>query len=101
MIRVPRAVDEIDAAWLSEALGEPVGGFETQFLEGGVLADAFRLHDIRFTSESKNSPQPVIVKIASQFEKRRAMAIDNDAYVKELNFFRDLAAEMPLRSPML
>jgi hypothetical protein len=101
MVRVPDTVHEIDAEWLSEALGARVSSFETEFLEGGVLADAFRLHHIRCAPGSTDAPRSVIVKLASQYEKRREMAIENNAYLKEVGFFCDLATEMPLRSPTL
>jgi len=99
MLRIPDTSDEIDADWLSKALGLPVTSFEAEFLEGGVLADAYRLHEIRYVSRVADAPTSVIVKLASRSEKRRDMAIDNGAYRKELGFFRDLAGEMPMRSP--
>jgi hypothetical protein len=101
MIRIPRTADEIDAAWLSDALGARVSSFETEVLEGGVLADAFRVHRIRYASGAPEGPPSAIVKLASRYEKRREMAIQNGAYVKEVGFFRELAGEMPLRSPTL
>ena len=99
MIKIPDTVDEIDPAWLSEVLDERVISFDTRFLEGGVLADAFRLGGIRYASSKANLPTSVIVKLASRYDKRREMAIENNCYVKELRFFRDLASEMPIRSP--
>jgi hypothetical protein len=101
MLRIPDTVEDIDADWLSEALGAPVATFETEFLEGGVLADAFRIREIRSSTDSSALPQSVIVKLASRYEKRRDMAIDNGAYLKEVNFFRDLASEAPLRTPIV
>jgi hypothetical protein len=101
MVEVPDTVDAIDSDWLSAALGQSVSSFETKFLEGGVLADAFRLHEIRYANESPDLPRSVIVKLASQSEKRRDMAIENNAYLKEVEFFRELASTMPLRSPSL
>ena len=72
MIRVPDTASEIDAAWLSEALGAPVSAFELEILEGGVLGDAFRLYEIQSTSSSENTPRSVVVKLASRYEKRRS-----------------------------
>ncbi|MBW2243926.1 MAG: phosphotransferase [Deltaproteobacteria bacterium] len=101
MINIPESGAQIDADWLSEAVGARVSTFEMEFLEGGVLSDAFRLHDIRYASDPSTGPISVIVKIASRYERRREMAIENNAYLKELNFFRDLASDVSLRTPAI
>lgn len=40
----PTTADAITNEWLSSVLGAEVTGFAITFLEGGVLADAFKLH---------------------------------------------------------
>ena len=56
----PRTLADIDCAWLSEALGAEVVSFEHSFLEGGVLSDAFKLHDIRYADESTDAPPSAV-----------------------------------------
>ena len=43
----PHSADATTNAWLSAVLGAPVTGFQTTFLEGGVLSDAYKLHETR------------------------------------------------------
>jgi hypothetical protein len=97
----PTSIEAVDETWLSEVLAQPVLGYETEFLEGGVLADAYRLHGIRYAKEAPNAPTSVVLKLPNREDDRREMAIDNRAYLKELRFFRELAGDMPLRSPTL
>ncbi len=97
----PRSVDSITNAWLAEVLEAPVSGFKTKFLEGGVLSDAYRLHDITYDGLSVDAPRSVVVKLSQQQRERRESALAGNAYTKELNFFRHLAAEIPVRTPII
>ncbi len=99
--KFPRRVDEVSTEWLSEALGGPVTGFEVTQLEGGLFADTFRLHSITYAGEVGDLPPSVVIKMAHQNADQRAMALGNNAYLKELRFFEDLAPDVPLRSPRL
>ena len=62
----PRSADEFTNAWLSRVLGAPVAGFETCFLEGGVLSDAYKLQDIRYETPAPGAPRSVVVKLSLQ-----------------------------------
>ncbi|MEX0683543.1 MAG: oxidoreductase family protein [Dehalococcoidia bacterium] len=97
----PTTADAITNEWLSSVLGAEVTGFTTTFLEGGVLADAFKLHSITYKGNPADAPSSVVVKVPNAVKERREMAIANNAYVKELFFFRDLAEHVPVRSPKL
>ena len=94
----PRTADEITSQWLTEILGKRVSGFETTFLEGGVLSDAFKL-TITYGEDQGEAPSSVVVKVANSVKDRRDFALMGNAYNKELNFFRDLAPLVPLASP--
>jgi len=94
-----RTVDEITHAWLSQVLGATVTGYQTTFLEGGVLADAFKLHTITYDGNAGAAPSSVVVKIANQVKERRDFALLGNAYLKELRFFMDLAPHVPLTVP--
>ncbi len=96
----PRSVDSITNTWLSEVLGGPVTGFKTTFLEGGVLSEAYRLHDIAYAAgTAAGAPRSVVIKLSQQEQEQRDAALDVNAYAKELNFFRQLAAEVPICTP--
>jgi hypothetical protein len=99
--RIPGTIEDIDIEWLSESLGAPIEAFEKRFLEGGVLTDAFRVHGIRYATETHDAPSSVVVKLPTRDTLRREMAIENGAYIRELNFFREIAHDMPLRSPLV
>jgi len=95
----PTRVDEITPAWLSVVLGGPVRSFDATFLEGGVISDAFKLHGIIYDGDAAGLPSSVVVKVSNAVPERREFGVMVNAHVKELNFFRHLAAEVPLRSP--
>ena len=95
----PATAGEITNDWLSGVLGARVTGFRTTFLEGGVLADAFKLHDITYASAAESAPPSVVVKVANSVQERREMAIAGGAYAKEVNFFAHLAPDVPIPSP--
>ena len=97
----PGTAAEITNEWLSGVLGATVTGFNTTFLEGGVLADASKLHGITYSGDTNGAPASVVVKVANAVTERRDLAIMANAYTKELFFFRDLAKDVPLRSPTL
>lgn len=95
----PVTADEITNEWLSGLLGAPVTGFETTFLEGGVLADAFKLHNITYAVANGELPPSLVVKVPNAIPERKDMAVASGAYAKEANFFAQLARDVPLRSP--
>ncbi|MCH7744067.1 MAG: DUF1679 domain-containing protein [Proteobacteria bacterium] len=97
----PRNIDELSKEWLSESFGAEVTSYEVSFLEGGVLADAYKLHNIQYSSAKAEAPASVVIKLANAVDERRAYAISNNAYVKEVKFFTDLADDIPLRTPIV
>lgn len=95
----PRTMSEMTPAWLSQVLGATVTDYQTTFLEGGVLADAFKLHTITYTGDAGQAPASVVVKMANQVKERRDFALLGNAYSKELRFFMLLAQDMPITIP--
>ncbi len=98
--RFPKTIDEVDSAWLSAALGAKVNGFKHRFIEGGVLSDAYIVHDIEYANGTQ-APRSLVAKFANRVDERRAQAVANNAYAKELAFYRELAERVPLRSPAI
>ena len=96
----PRNIDELSNEWLSESFGAEVTGYEISFLEGGVLSDAFKIHNIQYSAEA-DAPSSAVIKLANVIDERRAVALSNNAYIKELRFFTDLADEVPMRTPII
>ncbi len=96
----PRSIDQLDNAWLSSVFAARVAGFKSEFIEGGVLSDAYIVHDIRYAS-GVTGPVSAVAKFANAVDDRRAFAVTNNSYLKELNFYRDLADQVPLRAPKI
>jgi hypothetical protein len=91
--------DSITVDWLSEMIGVAVSHFSVTFLEGGVVSDVFRIHDVRYSGPSGEAATSFVVKLATQSDDRRQMALACGLYLKELNFYRVLAPPTPIRSP--
>ncbi len=97
----PRKVDDLTNEWLSTVLGGTVTGYDIEFLEGGVLSDAFKLHAITYAGDAGDAPSSIVIKVANPIKERRDFALMGNAYNKELNFFKDLAKDVPIASPKL
>jgi hypothetical protein len=95
----PRNADDITNEWLSKVLGGTVTGYETTFLEGAGLSDAFKLHPITYDGYDSDAPSSVVVKVASPNKNIREFALRGNAYSKELNFYKHLAMDVPINSP--
>ena len=93
---VPERVDDLDPAWLTEAFGgaatvsavaaEPIA------LDSGFSSLLYRLH---LTGE--HVPTTVIAKLPAQSEARGAMDLLG-GYRRELAFYRDVAAHVPMET---
>lgn len=101
MLAIPKTKDDLSIAWLSSVLNRTVTGFETQFLEGGVLSDAYKLTGITYAGGGADAPESLVVKIANQIKELRDFGMLANAYNKELRLYRDLSAELPVRAPKL
>jgi hypothetical protein len=99
MPSIPASIDDVTNEWMSEILGTEVTGFEVTFLEGGVLSDAFKVHDIGYGAPAGDLPDSVVMKLTNAVPERRAVAAQNGAYVREVRFFKELADEVPLKTP--
>jgi hypothetical protein len=99
MADFPRRVDDLTNEWLSTVLGGTVTGYDIEFLEGGVLSDAFKLYSITYAGDADDAPSSIVIKVANQIKNRRDFALMGNAYNKELNFFTDLAKDVPIASP--
>jgi hypothetical protein len=97
----PTDAGSINAGWLSEVIGIPVSDFSVTPLEGGVVSDVFRVHEVRYMDPSGDAPSSFVVKVAAASIDRRQIALACRAYLKELNFFRFLARRAPVRTPTI
>lgn len=98
---IPKNIDEVTSPWLSSVLGTQVIDFSTTLVAGGHLANVFRIQDIIYADSQSLLPPSLIIKMACQGEDQRAIAVSNNAYLREVLFFEKLAAEVPLRTPII
>lgn len=93
----PSSPEQLTGPWLSQALGFPVQDFEVQyFSEGtGVIAWVMRLA----LQTGASHPDTVIAKFPSPAQANRDVAKLYDMYQREVEFYRDIASRIALRTP--
>ncbi len=101
---VPRAIDDVTAAWLTEALradGADPKSIAVKTIRAERIAQdtgfsslLYRLH----LSGGRGVPSTVIVKLPAQSEARWAMDLLG-GYRRELSFYRCVAGRAPIATP--
>ena len=96
MSNFPAQVEDLSAAWLSKALGWPVTGFSVRSLgEGvGVIGQVRRIE-----LDSEQGPASIVAKFASPVAENRAVAETYNMYGREVQFYAEIASDVPVRSP--
>lgn len=94
--------DDITAAWCDAALaprldGGRVIGARTAPVGTGQVADTVRIH-LDYDPPGVGPPT-LVAKVPSADETSRAGAAATRTYEVEASFYRDLAAELPVRTP--
>ena len=96
----PQTIDALSATWLASVFGTEPARFGSEYLEGGILADAYRLR-LEWPPDHSDLPPTAIIKLPTAIETQRQMALDNSFYRKEVGFFRDIVAHVPVRTPQV
>ena len=91
MTRLVRTPEEITAAWLSEALAG--GPLEIDSIERIGTGQMSQNHRIAYTA-ADGSRRTVVVKLASDDPVSRATGVGLGAYLREITFYRELAARI-------
>jgi len=91
---LPRTIDELDGAWLSAALGQPVSIKAATPVPLGYATAMYRL-ELEGQSEA---PASVIVKLPVGGQVRQLLD-GIGAYVREVTFYAELARDVPVRVP--
>lgn len=94
--RIPQSVEDFDDAWISGVLGAEVRITGT---EGVGVGAAFACQLFRLTLDG-DVPASVIVKIPVVGEVR-GMLDAIGAYGREVIFYRDIAGQLPVRTPAI
>ncbi|MBO0677429.1 phosphotransferase [Mycolicibacterium sp. S2-37] len=92
---IPRGVDELDAGWLTEALGATVETVRAERIaaDSGFSSLLYRLH-----LSGTGVPDTVIAKLPAESEARGAMDLLG-GYRRELAYYRDIAGRAPMPTP--
>lgn len=92
----PTAPGELTAEWLGAITGHRVDDFSLAPLgEGvGVIGSVNRVRLI-----TSDGPKSLIVKFSSRAPENRAVALTYDMYRREIHFYRELADQVPIRTP--
>ena len=96
---IPKTIEEVTPAWLSEVLGCEVNGFElTQIGEGiGIMGEIYRVSGLAGSDSAL--PDSVVVKLPSSFEENRNQGVALGMFEAEVRFYNELAPAVPVGLP--
>ncbi len=94
-IPIPSTIDDVTADWMSSAMGTDVGEISTsQIGEGiGVSSAVYRI------ALSGGGPDSVVLKLPALAEEAVFTSTMLRMYIREVRFFKELAAKSPIRVP--
>jgi aminoglycoside phosphotransferase family enzyme len=104
---IPASLDDITPEWLTDALrsggairNARVVSFDAELLSEGVgfIGQVARIGPHYDVAEA-GAPASIIAKMPTLDEGGRAIAALYGLYERELNFYRELAADVPVRTP--
>jgi hypothetical protein len=92
----PVTPDDLATDWLCSVTHLPVEDFRvSQLGEGvGVLGLVNRIH-----LQTQDGPATLIIKFPTPVAENRAVALTFDMYRREIHFYRELAAAVPIHTP--
>ena len=106
-VRIPSTIEDVDAAWLDDALreGGAIGDARVVAAElepigvgVGLLGDLARA-TLTNDGEPGDAPTTVIVKLPSHHEANRAQGMMFGFYEREIRFYREVAPTVRVRVP--
>jgi hypothetical protein len=99
MAGFPTSIETLTTQWLATALGREIRGFRAErFGEGaGVIGMVCRVH--LDTHPDDRGPASVIAKFPSPVPENRFVGETYDMYGREVNFYRNIAHRVALRTP--
>jgi len=90
--RIIRAIEELDVAWLREALGgEPIESFTTEPIGTGQMSESHRVR-LAYAERAagRGAPASVVLKLAAQDTASRATGVGLGIYAREVRFYDEL-----------
>jgi thiamine kinase-like enzyme len=95
---IPHAIDDVDAAWLTDVLGRPVADLAVEPIGVGIGVMAL-LHRVTPTYTDEPGPPSVVLKLASLHEPVRQIARGYHFYEREVGVYQHLAPQLTIGSP--
>jgi hypothetical protein len=95
-VGIPTTIDEVTPAWLAEATGLSVDGFDVEQIgQGiGVSSAVYRLR-----LQGDGCPGTVVVKLPALDDAAVFTSTVLSMYLREVRFFSQLASQSPIRVP--
>ena len=93
---IPASIDEVTSQWLSDATGFDVTAISTEQIGMGIGVSSALY---RVTLTGSGCPTSVVVKLPALDEAAVFTSSVLRMYIREVGFFKDLAAESPIRVP--
>ena len=92
---IPANIDDVDDDWLSQAVGAAVSAVEMHQIGVGVgmISSLYR------ATLSGDGPDSVVIKLPGLDEAARFTAEILRLNIREVGFYRELAADCPIRVP--
>lgn len=104
---IPETTNDITAEWIRQALTHssgtalpPVAGVDVENIGAGIglVGTVLRCH-LSYADDTAAMPASVIVKFHSSHPETVRTARRLRLYIREYSFYRDIAHQVPLRSP--
>jgi hypothetical protein len=92
-LRHLQTIDDVSAEWLSQALGAEVTKFGFERIGTGQISFCYR-SELEY-ADGANGPRSVALKLSSDDEKSLATARMMSFHRKEVNFYTQVAPELP------
>jgi len=104
-VKVVHSPEELDAAWIGEALRKAgvladgrVLDVRVEVIGNGKMADNFRCH-LNLADAPADAPTSVVAKLAAVDETSRGAGVGGGAYRREVRFYQELASRVKMRTP--
>ena len=104
----PKCIEEVTPAWMTRTLRQAIGSddltvgrIEIESLGGegrGFLSGVARVA-LGYETRVAGAPETVVVKLPTTEAGGREVAMTNDAYMRELRFYQDIAPHSAVRVP--
>ncbi len=97
---IPKTIDDVSAAWLSDVLEFPITTIAAEQIGQGVglMGDIYR---VQLSPSPENFPASVVVKLPSSFEENRAQGVALGMFDAEVRFYRELAPAANIGLPVV